>query len=411
MPRTFEETLRELKESDQLECKKADGRDGQGELPKDTWETYSAFANTKGGYIILGMTEGKNFEFSASGVVQKDKIIRELYNNSGNPEKVSTDLLDNNSIETIFHNGKYIIKIRVRPAKRQEKPVYLNGNPYKSYKRMHDGDRKLSKAEVKRMLAEQIEETRDAKILTGYTIKDLSRESLQAYRQIFQNRDAHHPWNILEDQIFIEQIGAYNYNRETEEGGITIAGLLMFGHSNAIQSALPHYFLDYKEIRDQELNRWTDRIRPDGKWTGNIFDFYREVYQRISRDTKTPFHLKNDLRIDESLIHQAIREALVNALVHADYSDRAPISITKSKKSLKFCNPGKMRIPIELAVLGGKSDCRNRVLHKIFDMAGLGERAGSGMEKIKQGWEQTDRAWEIKEQDTPYPYTSLELFL
>lgn len=48
-----------LQESIELECKLASGRDGQGALPHDMWESYSAFANTRGGLILLGVKEKK----------------------------------------------------------------------------------------------------------------------------------------------------------------------------------------------------------------------------------------------------------------------------------------------------------------------------------------------------------------
>ena len=46
-----------LRESSEVECKLAQGRDGKGKLPEDIWESYSAFANTDGGDILLGLRE------------------------------------------------------------------------------------------------------------------------------------------------------------------------------------------------------------------------------------------------------------------------------------------------------------------------------------------------------------------
>jgi len=56
-----------LRESADVECKLAEGQDGRGRLPKDVWKTYSAFANTTGGDIFLGLKENKNNIFRFKG--------------------------------------------------------------------------------------------------------------------------------------------------------------------------------------------------------------------------------------------------------------------------------------------------------------------------------------------------------
>lgn len=81
----------------------------------------------------------------------------------------------------------------------------------------------------------------------------------------------------------------------------------------------------------------------------------------------------------------ALREALANVLVHADYSDRASVLVVKRPDMFGFRNPGLMRIPPEVAIRGGEHDCRNRTLHKMFRLVGIGEQAGSGIPKIYGG--------------------------
>jgi len=91
-----------------------------------------------------------------------------------------------------------------------------------------------------------------------------------------------------------------------------------------------------------------------------------------------------------------------NTLVHADYLDRASIRIQKWPSGFEFRNPGVLRVPAELALQGGESDCRNRTLQQMFLMLGLGERAGSGMPKIRDAWESV--GFEVKLTDTFEPY-------
>lgn len=109
-------------------------------------------------------------------------------------------------------------------------------------------------------------------------------------------------------------------------------------------------------------------------------------------------------------MHQAIREALINTLVHADYTGRASILVVKRPDMFGFRNPGLMRIPHEIAIQGGESDCRNRLIHQMFRYVGLGEQAGSGIPKIYRGWgSQHWRKPLLYEKDMPSEQTLLEL--
>ncbi|MCI5126773.1 MAG: HTH domain-containing protein, partial [Candidatus Electrothrix sp. AR5] len=179
----------------------------------------------------------------------------------------------------------------------------------------------------------------------------------------------------------------------------------------SIQEALPGYFVDYQEQGEDKGShtRWLDRVIPDGTWSGNIFDFFLKTSRKLTADLKVPFQLKGHFRQDDTPLHRALREALVNTLVHADYSDRASILIKKNSEGFLFRNPGLMRVPTEQALQGGESDCRNQTLHQLFLMINLGERAGSGLPKIRQGWENNGGILHLSDAFEPYDQTRLEM--
>ena len=196
---------------------------------------------------------------------------------------------------------------------------------------------------------------------------------------------------------FLHRIGAMA--RDTD-GKLrpTAAGLLMFGHEYEIVREFPHYFLDYQE-HDRSVTedeRWTDRIvSSSGDWSGNICDFYFRVYNRIAQDIKVPFKLEGTDRIDDTPLHKALREALANALIHADYYDRRGLVIQKWPDKIRIANPGAFRINVQEALAGSISDPRNESLIKMFNLINVGERAGSGLPSIrtvwqKQGWQEPE---------------------
>ncbi|WP_052951252.1 RNA-binding domain-containing protein [Enterobacter hormaechei] len=373
-----------LKESRVLECKLANGKNGKGALPIDFWESYSAMANSCGGLVLLGVRE-KNGVFTPEGIEDIERVKTDLFNTLNNPQKVSCNLLNDNDVYAEEVDGKNILFIEIPQANRKQRPVYINNNPLTgTYIRLHEGDRKCTSEQVKSMLAEQTTDTLDDRIFEGYTIDDLDKASIQIYRKMLADSKPSHVWLELDDFDFITALKGWKKDRKTKIEGLTLAGILMFGKWSTIQEALPNYFIEYQEITED--NRWDDRLFPDGSWTGNLFEFYRKVYRKLIEDLKIPFQINQGIRKDDSPVHVALREALVNSLVHADYNGHSPIKITKQNGLFSFRNPGTMRVPISIAKVGGESDCRNKYLHQMFLMIGLGERAGSGLPKIISGW-------------------------
>lgn len=381
------EDINLLGESLELECKLAQGQDGTGEVPKDFWRTYSAMANAQGGLVLLGVQE-KSGQFSVAGLKNPAKVRADLFNTLNNRAKVSTNLLSDADVTTAVVDSRNVLVISIPAATRKQKPVFLNGQPLgNTWLRLNDGDRHCDDETVKRMLAEQVEDERDARILTGFGMHDLDGESVRIYRQMLRDEKPAHPYLEQNDADFLKSLRGWRRDRQTGEEGLTIAGLLMFGKWEAIQEAMPHYFLDYQERPEAKTElRWIDRLVPDGTWTGNLFEFYRRVYRKLTSDLKVPFALKDGQRQEDTPVHVALREALVNTLVHADYTGRLSVLVVKRPDMFGFRNPGRLRLPIEQVLRGGESDCRNRILHQMFLLIGLGERGGSGIPKIYSGW-------------------------
>lgn len=401
-----------LRETVDLECKLAHGASGQGEVPKDFWLTYSAMANTQGGLVLLGIREHDG-RFSLAGLPNPAKVRGDLFNNLNNPAKVSANLLNDAMVTEHVIAGKTFLAVQVPAATRRQRPVFLHGQPLgHTYRRLNDGDRVCDNESVKRMLAEQVEDERDARVMPGFGMDDIDGESLRIYRQMLKDERPGHPYLEQTDLDLLTSLRAWRRDRQTGETGPTLAGLLMFGTWAAIQEACPHYFLDYQERPEAKTERrWVDRLVPDGTWTGNLFEFYRRVYRKLVADLKVPFVLKDGQRQEDTPVHEALREALVNTLVHADYTGRLSVMVVKRPDMFGFRNPGRLRLPLEQVIRGGESDCRNRILHQMFLLIGLGERGGSGMPKIFSGW--STQHWRrplLHEKDEP-EQTLLELHM
>ena len=390
-------------ENGERECKEA-----ADNLPRDLWETYSAFANTRGGTIYLGIKE-KNGKFLVSGVNNPDKVIKEFWDNLNNNKKASMNILSDKDVSVEKVDGKNVIKIFVPRADRRQKPIFIGDNPYNdnkhsgTFRRNHSGDYKCNKQEVDRMIADSSDISQDSVILEGFGIEDLNVKSVRSYKNRLESKNPNHPWLDLDIKQFLYKIGAYGKNRATGEEGITYAGLLMFGEDREITDEFPKYFLDYREKSMDSNIRWENRVTSNsGLWSGNIYDFYFMIVNELTMNLKVPFKIVNGIRQDSTLLHEAIREALANTLIHADYRVERGIVVEKGDNYFKFSNPGTLRVSLEEAVDGGISDPRNENIFKMFNLLGIGERAGSGIGKIAKIW--NDENWikpQLKESFSP----------
>lgn len=372
------------------EFKKALGKDERGDLPDSFWETYSAMANSQGGTVFLGIEENGNHELFCRGIIDTDKVIKKIWDILNDRDKISKNILTDSDVSIINIKDCKIISVRIPKAKREDRPIHLGRNPMgNTFIRHHEGDYKVDDNTVRRMIADAIEDSRDAELIKGYSIEDLDNTSLKSYRNNFIGFKPDHPWNGEDLEKFLVKIGAMGENRENNTVELRKSGLLMFGKYEVIKDVYPYYMLDYQERTERNASsRWIDRLTPDGTWSGNLYDFFMKIIRKLTADIKVPFELEGDTRKENSPIHEALREALLNTLIHSDFTGRSSILIIKRPDMFEFRNPGLMRVSVEQAISGGYSDCRNRRIQDMFRYIGLVEQAGSGIPKIFKNWKE-----------------------
>ena len=377
--------IEEYRENNRIEAKKA-----LGGLPKSIWETYSAFANTYGGIILLGVEELADKSFHTVDLPDPEKLIKEFWEIANDPNKTSVNILSAKDVFVQEIDGDHIVVIHVPRAERAYKPVYVDGNPLCTYRRNGEGDYRCTKEEYQAMVRDASVRTQDMLILEEMDLSVFNAESLRSYRQRMRLSRPGHVWEALADEDFLLKLGAVGIGIDGQKHP-TSAGRLMFGNEYDIVREFNAYFLDYQEQYDPD-NRWTDRIiSSSGDWSGNVYDFYFRVYNRLIQDIKVPFRMEGGTRVDDTDVHKALREALANCLVHADYYGRQGLVIVKKRNSITMANPGGFRIEVNAAKSGGVSDPRNGTMLRMFNLIDIGERAGSGIPNIfrvwrKQGW-------------------------
>ena len=368
----------------------------KADVPKSLWESYSAFANTMGGTILLGVLEDLKEKqptkrYKIVGVEDVDKIIKDFWNTI-NSNKVSDNILTNSDVEALDVDGAKVICIHVPMADWRVKPVYLNENVYKNtFRRNHEGDYHCTEQHVRAMIRDSYEGGNDGALMEHYGMDDVDLDTLRRYRTLFQYRNDGHVWNEADDMTFLKNLGGYTVDRETGKEGLTMAGLMMFGKGLSIQERFANFRMDYIDfsnlIGDE---RYSDRLTYDGRWENNLYQFFSRVVPKVTFDLPRPFRMEGIQRVDDTPQHKAVREAFTNAIIHADIMlETGILRIEKHDDRLVFRNPGLLVLPMEEIYEGGVSKARNPKMQNMLRMIGYGENLGSGFPMILNAWKQT----------------------
>ena len=155
--------IEQYRENNRIEAKKA-----LGGLPKSIWETYSAFANTHGGIILLGVEEWADKSLHTVDLPDPDRLIKEFWDIVNNPNKTSVNVLSSKDVFVQEVDGNHIVVINVPRAERSYKPVYVDGNPLCTYRRNGEGDYRCTKEEYQAMVRDASVKTQDMLVLNGY---------------------------------------------------------------------------------------------------------------------------------------------------------------------------------------------------------------------------------------------------
>lgn len=380
-------TLLQVGERISFECKKC-----ENQIPKSVWETYSSFANTVGGIIVLGITEhmeepdqAKRFEIT--GVNNPTKLKKEFFDTL-NSNKVNRNILIEEDVDIVEYEGHSLLVINIPQVDYRQRPIYINGNMMNgSFKRNYEGDYHCTEDDVKAMIRDANDSGNDSVLMENYTMDDIDANTLAAYRNRFRTANMDHVWNDYSDKDFLLNMGGYIIDRNTHREGLTLAGLLMFGKGLSIRERFDNIRMDYIDMTNlQPDSRWSDRLTYDGRWENNLYNFFMTVQSKLIKDLKRPFRLEGMERIDDTAIHKAVREALTNLVIHSDYMITGVLKVEKHDDCFVFSNPGSLKIPVMDIYTGGYSKARNPNMQAMFRMIGFGDNIGSGFPTILNAW-------------------------
>lgn len=378
-----QESFSEPRENYRLEYKAS-----QSQLPKNIWDTYSSFANTDGGLIVLGVEEIKGGKgYKVVGIDNPEKIITEFWNSVHDKNKISANLLCEDDVWQAKVGDKQIIQIRIPKATFEKRPIYLNNNKTKTYIRTDDGDRIASDDQFKYLIVDSQTDI-DSELLDNYGLDDLNNETIEDYRKLLNENTNEQKYIEMDQFQLLCSIGVFRKDRQVNGAPykLTVGGLLFFGTYNAITDRFKKFQLDYFKKNSSLETDWLDRVSSgDMNYPEiNIFSFYNTVLKKLELSIPDKYVQTDKMNRGsfKSDLFLALKEALVNSLMHAYFDSDKVIKITDFEDYIEFYNPGEMKVSKEEFIHGSYSVTRNSIISTLFRRVGIAEKAGSGGPRI-----------------------------
>ena len=333
------------------------------DITKDVYESVCAFSNRDGGHIFLGVKDnGKILGVHPDHIDQMKKDFVTAVNN----ENKMYPPLYLRPVEYEYE-GKLILYIRVPVS---QNVCRCSG---RIFDRNHEADIDITNHsdEVFRLYARKNSSYYVNKV-TRFDISSLRQDLLERARNMARMRSGSHPWHSMGDEEMLRSAGLILTDEQTQQEGITLAAILLFGKDNTIMSVLPQHKTD-AIFRVFNVDRYDDR---DVIIT-NLLESYDRLIAFGEKHLNDLFTM--DGMISVSARDKILREIISNLLVHRDFSSGyvAKFVIERTRIYTENANLSHGQGVLELASF--EPFQKNPPISKIFREIGLADELGSGM--------------------------------
>jgi len=376
-----ENTLYEL--LDGLEWKDIELKESRIKVPDSAYESVSAFLNTEGGHIVLGVDDDRNIV----GLLDADKIQGDFIGELHNPMRFGAAIECNEYHR--HHDGKDVLIFYINEAQRRDKPVYVKTKKGRhAYFRKGGGDYVCNKIELDRLIRDAAQERLDSQLMDYDPSSCFDDSSTKWFRHRYENQRDNPSLAHLDDIEFLAELGLV---AETKDGYLpTFASLMLIGKTSILRQIMLrpivdcfHYSFDF-DHSDTE-RRWIKRTNCEF----NIAKTWQAVTDWYNSFSDNPFSLEEGTgqRKGGSPDFNSFREAVINLLSHQDFGDqqRWP-TIENFQDRTRFWNPGDAFADVDKLLEPGAKEIRNPLIARALRNAGFSEQQGWGLRKVYSHW-------------------------
>lgn len=348
-------------------------------------ESINAFSNEPGlieGYVLIGVKEMQESlfpEYQIVGIDNPDKIQQEIATQAA--LLFNIPVRPNISIEKL--QGKTVIVVRVKELDQLQKPVFFKkqGLPSGAFRRIGSSDMHCTEDDMQ-VFYTNSGKSYDQTSISGTSMKDVDDTAISRYRTLREKVMPTAEELSFSDAELLAALGCLS----NENDELNLAGLLLlFGTSSAQRRTFPMLRIDYIRVPG---NTWVQD--PESRFSsidlrGPLLLNVYKLIDAINTDLPKGFLIdKGQLQAQTTgLPILALREAIVNALMHRSYREHKPTQIIRYDNRIEIINPGfSLKSEDKLGFPG--SETRNAFIAAVFHETNLAETKGSGIRAMRR---------------------------
>lgn len=352
--------------------------------PKKLYDTLSSFSNQDdGGIIVFGLSEKD--DFAVLGVYDVQDLQKKVTEQCKEMEPIVRALFSVCEID-----GKMVVSAEIPGTDISERPVFYKGagRMRGSYIRVGESDEPMSEYEIYSYEAFRKRIRDDIRVVSNAKLSLFDTEKLNEYISAVKSERINLANNVSDEEI-MELMGI------TVDGVPTLAGIMTF--SKYPQGYFPQLGITAVCIPGLEMGDTDDeqvRFTDNRRITGPISEMLSEAVEFVRRNSRYKTIIDRDgKRIDkEEYPIKAVREAVLNALVHRDYSiytENIPIRIEMYSDRMEIISSGGLYGRITIDSLGKvRPDTRNAALANMLEILHITENRYSGIPTICREFKQ-----------------------
>jgi ATP-dependent DNA helicase RecG len=337
-------------------------------VPASLYETVVSFANTRGGYILLGVDDGG----TVLGIQPENKatFLKNIATALNAKDNINPVMYLNPS--PIDYKGKTIIVIQV-PASSQ-----VHNHAGKVYIREGETDMDVTGNQhaIRGLFLKKGTIYTETHIYPGLKMLDMDESLFTKARNLIRSNRADHPWLAVNNMQMLRDAVLYWNDYENNREGFSLAAALIFGKDLTIQNLLPAYKVEAM-VRIKNKNRWDDRLT----LRTNLINTYLQLKEFVNRHLPDKFYMEGDQRID--LRDKIFREVIGNIIVHREYTDATATELIIEEDAVRTFNPNNPYFNGIMDLNNFNPHPKNPNIRKFFTALGWADEIGSGIRNTR----------------------------